>query len=372
MKINGRKLLALVLTVCLCASLTAGLSVFAGAEESVIEVNSAKQLQNIADEVNGGDNYSGKTILLKDNITISNWTPIGCMVEKNMRKFAGTFDGQGHTVTITYQSTSNFAGLIGGLSGTVKNVVVAGNVSGGESTGGVVGRAYSGAVIQNCSNIAEISGTKNVGGIAGYLESGCTISNCFNTGTVESKNNGYVGGIAGTCCSNISGCINQGEVKDSANNGYIGGLAGSSGGYNVSLTGCYNKGSISSTSTNIGQYFGYYGKGSHTETNCFDSDATDIIVAAYDSANKSAEIATAANVAKEGCQIVIAQVTLPGDTNGDGKISAGDASALLDAADATGTPTSTLIAAAAGITGTGFADKASRLMQYLVGKVDTL
>lgn len=55
-------------------------------------------LNKLATDVNSGTVYSGKYFKLGASITVTDWTPIGQKGTDN--KFAGTFDGNGQTVTI--------------------------------------------------------------------------------------------------------------------------------------------------------------------------------------------------------------------------------------------------------------------------------
>lgn len=140
--------------------------------------------------------------------------------------FTGTFDGNGHTVTlnITSSSAKSYTGLFGTLAGgaVVKNVITAGKIeaTGKDNVGGIAGRAntYGGAVtIENCKNIAEISGNKAVGGILGNcttINYTLTISACANTGAVTASNS-QAGGIAGNFenAHIIRDCYNTGNVS---------------------------------------------------------------------------------------------------------------------------------------------------------------
>lgn len=131
----------------------------------------------------------GNYILTK-NITVS--TPYA-------KDFSGTFDGNGHTITLDISGTAN-TGLFSkiGQGGTVKNVITAGTVTGtgtGKYVGGIAGTCEG--TIQNCGNTAVVTGKQRVGGIAGHLgsKSAATIENCYNAGAITGTS--YAGGIAG-------------------------------------------------------------------------------------------------------------------------------------------------------------------------------
>lgn len=113
--------------------------------------------------------------------------------------FTGTFDGNGHKITLNISGTAN-TGLFSkiGQGGTVKNVITAGTVTGtgtGKYVGGIAGTCEG--TIQNCGNTAVVTGKQRVGGIAGHLgsKSAATIENCYNAGAITGTS--YAGGIAG-------------------------------------------------------------------------------------------------------------------------------------------------------------------------------
>lgn len=178
--------------------------------------------------------------------------------------FSGTFDGDGHTVTlnITSSSAKSYTGLFGTLAGgaVVKNVITAGKIeaTGKDNVGGIAGFAntYSGDVtIENCKNTAAITGNNEVGGILGYCSGSAhsvTVTDCANTGTISGTRK--LGGICGNLenAHFIKNCYNSGTVTGSA----IGGILGRGArGYSSTtdtpiLENCYNVGDIVYSGTN--------------------------------------------------------------------------------------------------------------------------
>ena len=175
--------------------------------------------------------------------------------------FSGTFDGNGHTVTLNITASTANVGLFSKLAGgaVVKNVITAGSISGKvNNVGGIAGVADTelGAItISNCKNEAAIKGNKVVGGILG----GCTeddyaltISACANEGNISGTRN--IGGICGTLenAHFIKKCYNSGAVTGST----IGGILGRGArGYSSTtdtpiLENCYNVGNIVYSGTN--------------------------------------------------------------------------------------------------------------------------
>lgn len=159
--------------------------------------------------------------------------------------FSGTFDGNGHTVTLNITASTPNVGLFSKLAGgaVVKNVITAGSVTatGKNNVGGIAGTADGNVTIENCKNTASIKGGKGAGGILGYSEPGSgfvTISSCANMGSVSGTRK-QVGGIAGNVVGThiIRNCYNQGDISDGA--GILG--RGTKG---VLVENCYTVGSV--------------------------------------------------------------------------------------------------------------------------------
>lgn len=177
------------------------------------------------------------------------------VTEPYANEFTGTFDGNGHTVTLNITANTNYVGLFSKLAGgaVVKNVITVGSVTatGKNNVGGIAGFAntYSGDVtIENCKNTAAITGNNEVGGILGYCSGSAhsvTVTDCANTGTISGTRK--LGGICGNLenAHFIKNCYNSGTVTGST----IGGILGR-GAKGVSIENCYNVGNIIYSGTN--------------------------------------------------------------------------------------------------------------------------
>ena len=209
-------------------------------------------------------NASGNYILQKD-ITVT----------APYKTFSGTFDGNGHTITLKIEQNNAYLGLFGTLNGgaTIKNVIVDGTVSAGKNNkiGGIAGFAnvYDGGIsIINCQNKAAISGNKGIGGILGDCNGTThpiTIQNCVNTGKITGSNN-QVGGIVGNLGKghSVSYCYNRGDIKGLD---YVGGIVGQSA---STISYAYSTGSIIATSTIANPSKGdIFGGGKGSQENCF-------------------------------------------------------------------------------------------------------
>ncbi|MBQ8587420.1 MAG: hypothetical protein IJ453_04980, partial [Oscillospiraceae bacterium] len=216
--------------------------------------------------------------VLTQDIAIS--APIGA--------FSGSFDGDGHTVTINITATTSNAGMFTTIASgaEVKNFKIANSTvtnSSYEYTGLVAG-TNNGIVSNIVAENSTVNGYTTVGGIVGKNTG--TVTNCaFESGTVKkgaSTDTGF-GGIVGdnsgtvTLCSNnatldhsaarsnydytggivgrnqysgtVTHCFNSGALTDGANKSYyIGGVSGQN---NGSVDSCHNTGLITSTSSRI-------------------------------------------------------------------------------------------------------------------------
>ena len=174
----------------------------ANATEYVI--GNPEQLAGLAQLVNTGvDSFAGKTVKLVSNLDLNNldWAPIGNW--DNV--FAGTFDGNGMTISNLYINDADGEGV--GFFGvtekaTIENLTIRNvDITAYSMVAGVVGAAYP-ATVSNC----HIAGTVNivsewayVAGIAGYCYYGTQVDGCSviaaTEGLIESETRNAVGGI---------------------------------------------------------------------------------------------------------------------------------------------------------------------------------
>ena len=203
------------------------------------------------------------------------------VTEPYAKDFTGTFDGNGHTVTLNITASTANVGLFKTLSGgaVVRNVITAGSVTVDPTAkksyvGAISGyaNAYENPIlIENCKNTAAISGYKAVGGIVGYVTgaAGVTVRGCANIGSVMGSNV-QVGGIAGTIQNKaaVENCYNIGNI--SAFNSYAGIVGQNSSSATNTISNCYTTGTVTAygTSTNAG--YALLGGGKNcTVSNCY-------------------------------------------------------------------------------------------------------
>lgn len=177
---------------------------------SSTELYSVGDFTAFANAVNAGANYQGQTVKLAADIDLSGVSVASIGTETN--NFAGTFDGNGYTVsnlTISSADSDNI-GLFGYTNGaTIQNVTLENSsLAGSENVGAIVGSATSTTVKDCVVTNTAVSGAANVGGAVGSLQSG-SVSATVSGGSVSAYNKTendytalnlateYVGGIVG-------------------------------------------------------------------------------------------------------------------------------------------------------------------------------
>lgn len=234
----------------------------------VYQIGTAEELAWLAAEINNSSNNSQSysAVLTADiDLGYRPWTPIGCYADwQNNHPYRGVFDGQGHTVSGLYVTalSNGYAGLFGYTSGstTIKNLTVEGEIrledvsTTAKHIGGIVGEAN--AKLERCVSRVRISaagfGTRDtcaVGGIAGKLSGAMT--DCRFEGSIDitcKRGGAYISGGVGGLAGNAAGgaltrCVNTGAVTVDKGTG-VGGIAGITS-REVTFTQCANTGHIS-------------------------------------------------------------------------------------------------------------------------------
>ncbi len=167
-----------------------------GSEDDPYLIYYKEQWDLLAERVNGTNdnpkNYSGKFFKLMEDITIT--TMVGTDVTTNY--FAGTFNGNGHTITVDYNNTSaQYTAPFRDVKGaTIKNLHVAGTITTNRNgAGGIVANNY-GVTLSNCRSSVSITSSNDdagVGGLIAYTKGSVstTIEGCVFDGTLTSENN---------------------------------------------------------------------------------------------------------------------------------------------------------------------------------------
>lgn len=235
------------------------------------------------------------------------WTPIGAAtvtyagynINVAGKSFAGTFDGNGHTISGIYTGTTDAAtantamlqGLFGYVTGTVKNVTVSGCITGKGFLGGVAAYLENGT-IENCDNTAVVfgdggttpnggkeNGTRSegaVGGIVGLAAGESVVSGCVNDADITCANTnmgGRVAGIVGLINAtkdavSVSKCANEGMISGYQ---YVGGIVGMNCSNNSPVDQCYNAGEIHASGASKLHAGGIVGQYDCVISNCYNT-----------------------------------------------------------------------------------------------------
>ena len=254
------------------------------------------------------------------------WVPIG----NDAKKYQGTFDGNGKTITNLYinaikenmgigffgytlqskiknltfenanvTNTYSHTGVLVGYAGygsTLQNIKISNTcqMKGGTFTGGIAGLLDGNAY--NCVNYATVQGTQYIGGLCGdYSRTGNSMTACANYGNVTASSLG-VGGLVGNFDSGtIQDCANYGDVKGTES---VAGMAGSV--YTGKIKNVFSYGNVSATNSTqkVGMAFGYSSKGATEGMVAYYSGAKltandqEITVKAFGKSNLSEDNAT--------------------------------------------------------------------------------
>ena len=162
-------------------------------------ISNAEDWKRFANNVSLGRDYSGLHVKLTNDISVTQ--KCGTVSGTTLTNaFSGTFDGDGHTITATITDTGNQGtALFCYINGaTIKNLKVAGAITGGMHAAAIVGIAKgtgrsateetlgsSKNVIEGCVATANVSGGTHIGGILGHgTTSDIAISGCVFSGTM--------------------------------------------------------------------------------------------------------------------------------------------------------------------------------------------
>lgn len=268
--------------------------------ENVTEftISDAADMAQFTYLVNGGKDFSGKTITLAADIDMGAYYWLAICADYDWRKrvyFRGTFDGAGHTLSNLRcipepGNDDQTSGLFGGTeNATIKNLTLTNlTVANGNKcdVGGIV--VYAGkTTIENCHVVSgTITNTTGNSGYAGPIVGnsdhakikGCTVGADVTVSGWEK-----VGGIVGHGLpASIHGCVSAATVVNSGQ--YSGGIVGDAltgdGAENyfddyTDVKDCLYLGHSVSGSSHVGAITGYQQWAwHHTPTrNCYFSDA---------------------------------------------------------------------------------------------------
>lgn len=251
-----------------------------GTDESPYLICDANQMQEIG--ANPGD-WDKHFKLMRDiDLRKYTGTEFNIIGLNSTAAFRGVFDGNGCVVSGFSYATSgrDYIGLFGyAVGGEIRNVglidpnvqapdgesigsligilngdmyscyVEGGTISGFDSVGGLVGKAYG--TVGDCYSTASVSGDFYVGGLFGY--NGGTVQDCHSSASVTGRYS--VGGLAGSTGGTIADCMSTASVSG----GYekTGGLAGGQSSGKIMRS--YTSGIVEGEGKEVGGLLGHVG-----------------------------------------------------------------------------------------------------------------
>ncbi|OYR56613.1 PKD domain-containing protein [Halorubrum halodurans] len=200
-----------------------------GTQDDPYEISNASELQAMEDDLSANytlvsDINASETSAWDDG---SGFDPVGGNPynESTPSPFTGSLDGDNHTISglAINRSSRSYIGLFAGSEGTITDVSLTNvDVTGYDVVGGFVG--FNRGEIKNVTVAGEITGSVEVGGLAGYSSDG-VVTNATAAGTVSGTND--VGGLVGESWETIE---NVNVSMTVAGTDDVGGLAGSASG----------------------------------------------------------------------------------------------------------------------------------------------
>lgn len=181
----------------------------------------------------------------------------------NVNNFHGTFDGNGHYITVEYGSGGFYRVSVfpNAAGATFRNLTIKGYIQAAkQNTGangiansaaydvaGFVGKPFGSLKFYNCTNEADIIGLRNVAGLVGYNSGGqsITFEACVNTGDITSLQGSYTLGGYNNGKYNYDDNL-DGTGVGITNIGYTFGTGGIIGAYTgtIQIESCRNAGTI--------------------------------------------------------------------------------------------------------------------------------
>ena len=186
--------------------------------DNVVKIETAFDLTFFAAKVNDGE--SGLNAVLEADIDLSGIVGSSYM----LNRFTGTFDGQGHTLTLDIKTDQQRAALFCHTSGNalIKDLILRGTIeTSNKFAGGIVGQANDNTTIENCASYVQINslleGDCSHGGLIGYTQGSGTVrvNNCLFAGSINGANTNNCGGICGwsEVKTIISNCLLTGNLN---------------------------------------------------------------------------------------------------------------------------------------------------------------
>ena len=192
-------------------------------EEGYYLIGSIEDYNQFAAIVRGNPTANARLtadiVLTGDELTIGLGTD-----QNNCIAYGGTFDGQGHTITLNFTGANRINRSYGGLfawtdGATIKNLAVNGEIETTQpKVGGIVSGIKGTLMMENCMADVDITGIvetlteMHLGGMLGYTHNAdITLTDCVSCGSIQ-------GGSNVKFCSDFFGRITNGTKVTLNNN----------------------------------------------------------------------------------------------------------------------------------------------------------
>ena len=207
---------------------------WAGNGDGTYTIGSATGWDVFCDLLKGGESFSGKTVKLGADISVSRMA--GKTGSSDSTPFGGTFDGCGHTLTFNYSGSEDFVAPFSWTtwtaSPTFRNLTISGTINTtGAYAAGLVGHLYGTVTVEHCTSNVDITAASGGSGFVGLCEHTVNFSDCLSSAVIHSKggnNSGFVGWSRASGYEiNFAGCIFNGKLlqidgEGGINGGFIG------------------------------------------------------------------------------------------------------------------------------------------------------
>lgn len=203
-------------------------------DSAIYTVSTAAELAQMAQLVNAGNSYAGKTVYVIADLDFSahtTWTPIGMVTssgggnpDANAKPFSGIFDGQSHRFkNINFTQTGEYQALFRYVeNATIRNLILdEGTVTTNNIRGAALVSLLRNSRLYNIENHLSVLATKttgtnyNMGVVA--LSPGSVIESVISYGTMGNawnikQENGGISGYGYSSCT-VKNCIVAGAVN---------------------------------------------------------------------------------------------------------------------------------------------------------------
>ena len=163
-------------------------------KDGVYQIGTPEEMLEFVNVVNAGETTASAQLTADVVVTF----PDNVIIGMDGKDYKGTFDGQGHRLTVTIHRTGDGGGLFANIAaeGKVCNLIVDGTISGVTGCGTFAWQNFG--TIENCVSLATVSTSAN-----GFAA--CGGITCASVGKAIFRNVIFAGKLLGDAATNTSG-----------------------------------------------------------------------------------------------------------------------------------------------------------------------